>query len=243
MAAVGGQLEQQIVAGDAVNVAARLEQAADSGTILVGERTRSITGGAFRFEGPIPLDLKGKNGRTRAYEVTGVRPRVADAAEEEGSRAGLVGRERELGSLQRSLDVAIDAGRPRHRLRDRTRWDREEPAAPRVRGEGNGRATRAIRLPRTVSRCRPRGHVLGARRDPPICIRYLARRLRTDRGRQASRGSSRDLVSLGSLGSRGALDHLRARDHRRYRYGRQRPDTGWSRRKWANSSPGRGRGS
>ena len=113
MAAVGGQLEQQIVAGDAVNVAARLEQAAASGTILVGERTRSITRAAFRFEGPISLDLKGKKGRTRAYEVTGV---DLDGGVPGGGReltAGLVGRERELGSLQRSLDMAIDAGRPR----------------------------------------------------------------------------------------------------------------------------------
>ena len=113
MAAVGGQLEQQIVAGDAVNVAARLEQAAGSGTILVGERTRSITRGAFRFEGPIQLDLKGKKGQTQAYEVTGIDLDGGGPGGGRGLIAGLVGRERQLGSLQRSLDEAIDAGQPR----------------------------------------------------------------------------------------------------------------------------------
>ena len=39
IAPVGGPLEQLIVAGDAVNVAARLEQAAEIGSILVGHRT------------------------------------------------------------------------------------------------------------------------------------------------------------------------------------------------------------
>ena len=37
------------VTGDAVNVAARLEQAAEPGDVLVGERTVAAVGGAFEF--------------------------------------------------------------------------------------------------------------------------------------------------------------------------------------------------
>src|SRR2546423_1743053 len=48
------------VSGDAVNVAARLEQAADPGAIVVGERTVAAARGAFEFEQPATVDAKGK---------------------------------------------------------------------------------------------------------------------------------------------------------------------------------------
>ena len=47
------------VSGDAVNVAARLEQAAAPGAILVGERTVAAVRGAFEFEHPTAVDAKG----------------------------------------------------------------------------------------------------------------------------------------------------------------------------------------
>src|SRR5215470_15850482 len=48
------------VTGDAVNVAARLEQAAEPDEILVGERTVAATRGAFEFGEPATIDAKGK---------------------------------------------------------------------------------------------------------------------------------------------------------------------------------------
>src|SRR2546421_4279288 len=48
------------VSGDAVNVAARLEQAAAPGEILAGERTVTDARGAFEFDDPVTVTAKGK---------------------------------------------------------------------------------------------------------------------------------------------------------------------------------------
>ena len=50
------------VTGDPVNVAARLEQAAAPGEILVGERTVGAVRGAFEFAEPATVEAKGKPG-------------------------------------------------------------------------------------------------------------------------------------------------------------------------------------
>jgi class 3 adenylate cyclase len=50
------------VTGDAVNVGARLEQAAGPGDILVGERTASAVRGAFELAEPVRVEAKGKPG-------------------------------------------------------------------------------------------------------------------------------------------------------------------------------------
>src|SRR5919205_4185308 len=50
------------VTGDAVNVAARLEQAAAPGQVLVGERTAALVGAAFELAEPRKVEAKGKAG-------------------------------------------------------------------------------------------------------------------------------------------------------------------------------------
>ena len=59
---VVGQAREQssFVTGDAVNVAARLEQAAEPGEILVGERAAALVAGAFEFDAPMRVEAKGK---------------------------------------------------------------------------------------------------------------------------------------------------------------------------------------
>jgi len=99
-----------LVTGDAVNVAARLEQAADPGSILVGERTWLGARDAFGFGDPIGLELKGK-----AEPVT-ARRLIAAAAESRrgipGLRAPMVGRDHELDALIDALDRTVADGRP-----------------------------------------------------------------------------------------------------------------------------------
>src|SRR5436309_3684661 len=57
------------VSGDAVNVAARLEQAAEPGEILAGERTAAAARGAFEFGRLRTTEAKGKPGGIRCRPV------------------------------------------------------------------------------------------------------------------------------------------------------------------------------
>src|ERR671934_1392500 len=52
--------EERLATGDAVNVAARLEQAAQPGEVLIGEPTHALVRGAVEVESVDPLELKGK---------------------------------------------------------------------------------------------------------------------------------------------------------------------------------------
>src|SRR5262249_16959116 len=52
---------ETLVTGDAVNVAARLEQAASPGEVLVGEQTCRLARGAVRVEALEPVAAKGKS--------------------------------------------------------------------------------------------------------------------------------------------------------------------------------------
>jgi class 3 adenylate cyclase/tetratricopeptide (TPR) repeat protein len=81
-----------LVTGDAVNVAARLEQAADSGEVLLGEATYRLVRGAVDVELLPPLAAKGKAEPLTAYRLRAV---TGDTAVARRQDAPLVGRERE----------------------------------------------------------------------------------------------------------------------------------------------------
>ncbi|MDQ2980866.1 MAG: AAA family ATPase [Actinomycetota bacterium] len=83
--------EERLATGDAVNVAARLEQAAQPGEVLLGEPTLALVRDAAEVEPVDPLALKGKAEPVPAYRLLGVR----DAPERQ-HEALFVGREREL---------------------------------------------------------------------------------------------------------------------------------------------------
>ena len=89
--------------GDAVNVAARLEQAAPPNDILIGPETYRLVRGSVQVEAIPPLDLKGKAEPVPAYrlESTG----AGTLGEEE--QAPLVGRGAELEELRAALDASI----------------------------------------------------------------------------------------------------------------------------------------
>src|SRR5919109_1741014 len=61
--------EERLTTGDAVNVAARLEQAADAGEILIGEETVRLVRGAVEVEPVEPLAAKGKSAPLTAYRL------------------------------------------------------------------------------------------------------------------------------------------------------------------------------
>ena len=93
------------VTGDAVNVAARLEQAAGAGEILIGEHTFALVRDAARVEPVEPLDLKGKSEPVPAFRLVD----VADHAAGLDGRPSLpmVGRERELGLLREAFERTL----------------------------------------------------------------------------------------------------------------------------------------
>src|ERR671936_358611 len=72
---VAGQGET-LVTGDAVNVAARLEQAARPGEVLLGERAHALVRAAVKDEPVEPLALKGKAEPVRAYRLLELLPDV-----------------------------------------------------------------------------------------------------------------------------------------------------------------------
>ena len=79
-----------------VNVAARLEQAAPAGEILIGESTYRLVRDAVEVVPVEPLELKGKPEPVPAYRLLSV---TADAASTGPASRPLVGRAREIAAL------------------------------------------------------------------------------------------------------------------------------------------------
>jgi class 3 adenylate cyclase/tetratricopeptide (TPR) repeat protein len=96
---------QTFVTGDAVNVAARLEQAAEPGEILIGEETHRLVRDAVRVELVEPLELKGKTERIPAWRLLEVTPGAPAFARRLDSP--LVGREEELARLRKVFEEAV----------------------------------------------------------------------------------------------------------------------------------------
>src|SRR5215207_7893492 len=99
----GGDDERQpFVAGETVNVAARLEQAAGPGEVLLGEATYRLVADAVDVEPVASFAPRGKLTPVAAHRVR----RVAPAATGRGDTP-LVGRAGELALLDRMLDRVI----------------------------------------------------------------------------------------------------------------------------------------
>jgi class 3 adenylate cyclase/tetratricopeptide (TPR) repeat protein len=101
---------QRLVTGDTVNVAARLEQTARAGEVLLGELTYRLVRDAVEVEAVAPLDLKGKADPVPAYRVLGLVDAESSVTRHQGP---LVGREHEVGLLLGAFSDAVAAGRCR----------------------------------------------------------------------------------------------------------------------------------
>src|SRR6202521_5033066 len=89
--------KQFMVSGDAVNVAARLQQGAEPGEVVVGELTHQLTRNAIDYEPREPVAAKGKPEPLRAYRAVAARTQVpVQKRGVPGLQAALVGRQREL---------------------------------------------------------------------------------------------------------------------------------------------------
>src|SRR5207302_6564080 len=104
---------QRLISGDAVNVAARLEQAAPPLETLIGESTYRLVRHAVDLEAVEPLELKGKAERVPAFRVLGIRQRDTTMRRVD---VPMVGRDAELGCLLGAFAAARQAGAPRRAL-------------------------------------------------------------------------------------------------------------------------------
>jgi class 3 adenylate cyclase/tetratricopeptide (TPR) repeat protein len=102
---VAGDQPDTLVTGDAVNVAARLEQAAEPGSVLIGEETLRLVRDAVVAEPVPPLDVKGKAEPLAAFQLVEVTAGVAGFARRLDSP--MVGRDRELARLRQAFEAAV----------------------------------------------------------------------------------------------------------------------------------------
>jgi tetratricopeptide (TPR) repeat protein len=99
---------EALVTGDAVNVAARLEQAARPGEVLLGAATYRLARRFVEAEQVDPVVAKGKAEPVAAYRVVDV---AAAASARTPSRFAMVGRKQELAMLETALAGAVRARR------------------------------------------------------------------------------------------------------------------------------------
>lgn len=104
-AAVGGDgnAATGLIIGDTVNIASRLQSAAESGHVLVGSSTRELARDAIEFESVGPLALKGKDEPVDAYRALRVVGGHRGARRSEGLVPPFVGRNDELRLLKDNL--------------------------------------------------------------------------------------------------------------------------------------------
>ncbi len=110
LAAVNPQPGDAMVTGDAVNTAARLEQMAEAGQVVVAERTARAAR-AFWFRPIGDVALRGKSAGVPAVLLESAAPARPERGVP-GLGAPMVGRERELDLLRSVYERAVAEGRP-----------------------------------------------------------------------------------------------------------------------------------
>jgi class 3 adenylate cyclase len=106
---VGSDLHMEYLAvGDTVNLAARMQSAADPNTVLISEHTHRLAAKLFDYEDRGKIAVKGKSERVQVYRVAGERASGAVRTRGvEGLDSPLVGREREMQTLQTCLEELL----------------------------------------------------------------------------------------------------------------------------------------
>jgi class 3 adenylate cyclase/tetratricopeptide (TPR) repeat protein len=98
-----------LVTGDAVNIAARLEQAAPPGEVLIGDATRWLVRDAVSVEPMEPLALKGKDDAVLSWRLLEVFDTAPGYARFDSP---LIGREGELAQMRQALTRVVEGTTP-----------------------------------------------------------------------------------------------------------------------------------
>ena len=104
---VGDGTRGTVATGDAVNTAARLEQAAAPGEVLLGQTTAELLRGLVVAEEIAPVTAKGKAEPVRAWRLLSV-PEGTGRVEQDAGDAPFVGRARELRLLRDCYERAVE---------------------------------------------------------------------------------------------------------------------------------------
>jgi class 3 adenylate cyclase/tetratricopeptide (TPR) repeat protein len=99
-----GQTKKWTPLGDTVNLAARMEQAAQPGTILITNDTYRMVAPFVEVEDLGPLQVKGKQEQVRAYRVLHLKEQASRPLELEELESPLIAREQEISLLRDSID-------------------------------------------------------------------------------------------------------------------------------------------
>jgi class 3 adenylate cyclase len=114
MSSYVGVRGEYTVMGDTVNVASRMEQSAEAGTVVVSEATYRLVRGAFRMHRLPPLELKGKAEPLTAFFIEGavMQPSRVRYHSQGGLKTRMVGRELELQKLAQLYQRMCRAKQP-----------------------------------------------------------------------------------------------------------------------------------
>ena len=108
-----GAVGEGMVAGDAVNTAARVQAAAEPGQVLVDGATHRLAGGGVGFADTGEHALKGKAEPARLWRATRVLAGVGGSQRVDGLEAPLTGRDAELRTIKDLFHAAADRRVPR----------------------------------------------------------------------------------------------------------------------------------
>ncbi|MGI9316761.1 MAG: adenylate/guanylate cyclase domain-containing protein, partial [bacterium] len=92
--------------GPTVPLAARMEQSADAGTILITESTRALAGHLIETDEQLPISLKGVSEPVNVYQLNNVRP--ASESPTITGRKPLVGRKFELAQFHGLVKICLE---------------------------------------------------------------------------------------------------------------------------------------
>ena len=108
-----GAMGEGMVAGDAVNTAARVQAAAEPGWVLADAATQRLAGRAVGFADAGEHALKGKAGPARLWRATRVLAGVGGSQRVDGLEAPLTGRDAELRTVRDLFHAAAERRVPR----------------------------------------------------------------------------------------------------------------------------------
>ena len=108
-----GALNEGMVAGDAVNTAARVQTAAAPGTVWVDQETRALTAAAVAYGDMGEHAMKGKAEPVRLFQADDIVAAIGGAQRVDGLEAPMTGRDADMRRVKELFHATQSDGRPR----------------------------------------------------------------------------------------------------------------------------------